>query len=144
MSSITTHMTGDHRHCDALFSDTESAVSQNNWQKAVSHWALFHNSIEQHFTIEEEILFPAFEQATGSSGGPTSVMRIEHVQMRQLFGQIAAAMEAKDSEETLGLTETLMILMQQHNMKEEQILYPMTDQVLPDATTILQQMEQSR
>ena len=144
MSSITTHMTGDHRHCDALFSDTESAVSQNNWQAASSHWEQFHSSIEKHFSIEEEILFPAFEQATGSSAGPTSVMRIEHQQMRQLFEQIKAAMAAQDSEETLGLTETLMILMQQHNMKEEQILYPMSEQVLPDAASTLQQMEQNQ
>lgn len=144
MSSITTHMTGDHRHCDAFFSDTESAVNKNDWQAASNHWGQFHNSIEQHFAIEEEILFPAFEQATGSSGGPTSVMRIEHQQMRQLFEQISAALTAKDSEETLGLTETLMILMQQHNMKEEQILYPMSEQVLPDAAATLQQIEQSR
>jgi len=29
----------------------------------------------------------------------------------------------------LGLAETLMLLMQQHNMKEEQVLYRMMDQV---------------
>jgi len=29
-----------------------------------------------------------------------------------------------------GHAETLHILMQQHNMKEEQVLYPMTDRLL--------------
>ena len=36
----------------------------------------------------------------------------------------------KDMEQFLGDTETLMVLMQQHNAKEEQILYPLSDQVL--------------
>jgi iron-sulfur cluster repair protein YtfE (RIC family) len=35
-----------------------------------------------------------------------------------------------DRDEILEVGETLLILMQQHNMKEEGILYPMVDQHL--------------
>ena len=35
-----------------------------------------------------------------------------------------------DREEILEVGETMMILMQQHNVKEEGILYPMADQHL--------------
>lgn len=141
MSSITEHMTHQHRHCDDIFSATETAVSQGNWSDASASWDRFYQTIEQHFSTEEQVLFPAFEQATGSTAGPTSVMRIEHQQMRQLFEQINTALLQHDANEVLGLTETLMILMQQHNMKEEQILYPMSQQVLPDATQTLQMMQ---
>jgi iron-sulfur cluster repair protein YtfE (RIC family) len=34
-----------------------------------------------------------------------------------------------------------MMLIQQHNMKEEQMLYPMTDQALSDATAVLADMQ---
>jgi len=37
---------------------------------------------------------------------------------------------ANDKDAYLGLSETLNMLMQQHNMKEENMLYPMSDQVL--------------
>jgi iron-sulfur cluster repair protein YtfE (RIC family) len=50
--------------------------------------------------------------------------------MRPLLAQLAAACAAHDGESYAGVAETLLILMQQHNMKEENILYPMCDQAL--------------
>ncbi|MEH6471787.1 MAG: hemerythrin domain-containing protein [Halopseudomonas sp.] len=137
MSSITEYMTDDHRRCDEMFTETETAASIGDWTAAESHWATFHSSIEQHLGKEEEVLFPAFEQATGNTAGPTAVMKMEHQQMRQLFEQIHQSLQGKDEETLLGLTETLMILMQQHNMKEEQILYPMSQQMLPNPANTL-------
>ena len=60
--------------------------------------------------------------------GPTQVMRGEHQQMRALIDDINKALKAEDKDQFLGLSETLMILMQQHNMKEEMMLYPMCQQ----------------
>ncbi|HFC53637.1 MAG TPA: hemerythrin domain-containing protein, partial [Gammaproteobacteria bacterium] len=79
---------------------------------------------------EEEVLFPAIEEAIGSSMGPTQVMRLEHEQMRGLLGEMEQALVAKDADAFLGGAETLLVLMQQHNAKEEQIVYPLSDQVL--------------
>jgi iron-sulfur cluster repair protein YtfE (RIC family) len=43
------------------------------------------------------------------------------------------------------LSETLMMIMQQHNMKEEQMLYPMMDQTLGQAgAEIAEQIRQLR
>jgi iron-sulfur cluster repair protein YtfE (RIC family) len=61
--------------------------------------------------------------------------------MRSLVSEMDTAIAAKDEDSFLGLAETLMILTQQHNMKEEQILYPMSDQVLGDADTLIEQMQ---
>ncbi len=38
----------------------------------------------------------------------------------------------QDTGRYLGFSETLLIMMQQHNLKEESILYPMADSVLAD------------
>lgn len=73
-------------------------------------------------------MFPAFEAATGMTQGPTQVMRMEHRQMRGLMAQMQQAWAERDGEAFAGAAETLLILMQQHNMKEENILYPMCDQ----------------
>jgi len=80
--------------------------------------------------MEEEVLFPAFETASGSTMGPTSIMRHEHEQMRNLFAEMDQAIDTQSADDYLGASETLLVLMQQHNAKEEQILYPMTDRVL--------------
>ena len=76
------------------------------------------------------------------TSGPTAIMRMEHDQMRGMFVQMRAAIEAKDGEQYLGAAETLLILLQQHNMKEESMMYPMLDQSLSDdANSLLAQLE---
>ena len=50
--------------------------------------------------------------------------------MRDLLARMSAAVEYQDQDEYLGCSETLLIMMQQHNAKEEQMLYPMADQLL--------------
>ena len=79
--------------------------------------------------MEEQVLFAAYEALAGASG-PSQVMRREHEQMRALFSDLTRALERRDDAEFLGLSETLLVLTQQHNMKEEQMLYPMCDRLL--------------
>ncbi len=76
------------------------------------------------------MLFPAFEAATGSGCGPTRIMRDEHEQIRTLLDALRGAGERCDADAWLGLSDTLVLLMQQHNMKEEQILFPMAARLL--------------
>jgi hemerythrin-like domain-containing protein len=95
-----------------------------------------------HLAMEEAVLFPAFEARTGMSMGPTEVMRSEHAQMRGLLQEMAGAVASADQNRYLGLSETLNMLMQQHNLKEENMLYPMSDQVLAaDRDSLIHAME---
>ncbi|MES9956864.1 MAG: hemerythrin domain-containing protein [Sedimenticola sp.] len=143
MTLITETLAGDHRRCDEIFAQVEELISLNDWEKGAPGFAEFNEAMEHHFNMEESVLFPSFEARTGQTMGPTQVMRSEHVQMRQLFSEMAQAVELQDRERYLGLSETLMMIMQQHNMKEEQMLYRMADQVLgADAEEIIQQMNE--
>jgi len=119
-----------HRHCDDLFVAAEASAQSGDWAAATPAFERFHAQMMAHFAAEEDMLFPAFEAATGMSAGPTQMMRHEHEQMRGLLAQLAAACVARDGEVYAGAAETLLMLMQQHNMKEENILYPMCDQAL--------------
>ena len=141
MDTISSYMTSDHHRCDELFSQAEAAASGQDWNKIAAGLQDFLDSMRQHFKMEEEVLFPAFEQRTGMSMGPTQVMRMEHVQMRELFDAMDDAVKQQDRDEFLGQAETLLVMMQQHNMKEEQILYRMADQMLSaEMEEILQKM----
>jgi hemerythrin-like domain-containing protein len=130
MSTILDFMGGDHRACDDLFASAEEAVGQKNWGAARELFDRFQSTMAHHLAMEENVLFPAFEARTGSTEGPTQVMRMEHEQMRGLIQDMARAMAETHYEGYLGLSETLNMLMQQHNLKEENMLYPMTDQIL--------------
>jgi len=142
MSVIVDYMTTKHRECDDIFSEAESAVNKKNWLLAEKNWQLFVDELALHFDAEENILFPQFEQATGMTSGPTEVMRIEHEQMRTLIKDLNNALIAQDKNSFLTLSDTLMVLMQQHNMKEEMMLYPMSAQHLPDAKQVEQKLQQ--
>ena len=141
MTSILDFMTQDHRHCDASYAVAEEKVAAGRWDEAGQSWTTYRNALETHLNREEGLLFPAFEAQTGNTQGPTAVMRMEHEQMRSLVSEMDEAIVAKDADSFLGLAETLMILTQQHNMKEEQILYPMIDQMLGDPDGLIKQMQ---
>lgn len=144
MSDVTTYMTGDHRHCDDLFAAFESAVGADDWEAAAAGVDAFLEAMRHHFELEETLLFPEFERLTGMSMGPTRIMRMEHEQMRGLFAELAAAVSARDGETALGVAETLNVLMQQHNLKEEEILYPMTDQALAgESADLVRRLQES-
>lgn len=127
MTTITDTMTEDHRRCDQMFASAEESASNSSWEDVSVQFHKFHAAMEHHFSMEELVLFPIFEQETGQSSGPTQIMRMEHEQMRQLLSDMAEAVDKQDKDDYLGISETLMMIMQQHNMKEEQMLYPMTD-----------------
>lgn len=142
MTSIVDFMTQDHRHCDEIYAAAEEKVAAGRWDEAAQSWKMYRNALETHLNREEGFLFPAFEARTGNTQGPTAVMRMEHEQMRSLVSDMDEAIVARDADSFLGLAETLMILTQQHNMKEEQILYPMSDQVLGDPDMLIKQMQE--
>ncbi|MDD5176826.1 MAG: hemerythrin domain-containing protein [Sterolibacterium sp.] len=130
MPTISQTLPAHHKHCDDLFSAAEEAAQRGQWKTCSEATGRYMQTMLAHFDAEESLLFPAFENATGMTSGPTQMMRIEHDQMRNLLGQLEVAQKAQDADTFSGVAETLLILMQQHNMKEENILYPMCDQTL--------------
>jgi hemerythrin-like domain-containing protein len=127
MSTISSFLTTDHRACDEEFANLENAVASQNWEKSQEQLNKFISDLTHHFSMEEKVMFPAFEDATGMTQGPTMVMRIEHEQMKQLLNSLQEDVNKKDKDHFFGVSESLMMLMQQHNMKEEQMLYKMAD-----------------
>lgn len=143
MTSIHQFMSGDHRKCDQLFASAEKAVADKKWDRAREIFDEFHREMESHFHMEEDVLFVRFEAATGMVGGPTAVMRSEHESMRELFRSMDENVSDQNRKGYLGNSETLLYLMQQHNAKEEQMLYVMADRSMAEsAGEIIEQMKQ--
>lgn len=142
MSTIKEYLTAHHGECDELFANMEDTVSKSI-ESAKAAYEAFAKETEKHFQREERVMFFEFEQKTGMTQGPTAVMRHEHVQMRNLIEEMGKAIDAKDKDKFFGNSETLMILMQQHNMKEEQMLYTIAQQHLSAESDRIVDMMQS-
>lgn len=129
MKTIAEFMTADHKACDDAFAVAEKAALANNWSEAETAFGAFRDDMARHFGMEEDLLFPALTSA-GGPAGPVHVMLMEHAQIKELLKQMAAAVAQKDAQKYGGLSETLLIVMQQHNHKEENILYGIADHIL--------------
>jgi len=126
---------------------------------ALRAWAEFSaGGLAAHAAKEDEILFPAVERYLGTTSGPTQVMRHEHQAIHALGRQFAEtltelrdrhhpalAAEVRAFHEALqgaeagsGSPDALLKalremtdLLQSHFAKEEQILFPLTESLLP-------------
>jgi hemerythrin-like domain-containing protein len=132
METISSFLTQDHRTCDEKFVNMENAVNDKNWEDANTKLNIFVEDLLHHFNMEEKVMFPAFENKTGMTQGPTAMMRMEHDQMRGLVEDLKTDVRETNQNHFFGVSESLMMLMQQHNMKEEQMLYAMADNHLGD------------
>jgi hemerythrin-like domain-containing protein len=132
--SIATFMTDDHQRCDQLLAACEQAVSGGDWNRLVERATDFSKALIGHFDMEEQILFPELVAVSPWASGPTGMMTMEHGQMRALAEQLDEAVGAQDADACVGILETLHLVIQQHNSKEEGILYPMAEESLGDQT----------
>ena len=94
-----------------------------------------------HHGKEEDILFAAMAEAgMPKDVGPLGVMLHEHVEGRgytKSLGELAEGEGAFDEEETGQLVwaaRSYANLLRAHIQKEDQVLYPMADQMLPEPT----------
>jgi hemerythrin-like domain-containing protein len=123
-------MRDDHRVCDELFVAAENALTDKKAEEAKKLYEEFYVLTNHHFDMEEKQLFITFEKRTGMMGGPTQMMRYEHQQLRAQMEAMLHAIRDGRNDDFFGIGESFMIMLQQHNMKEEQMLYPMIDRAL--------------
>ena len=121
----------DHRDCDARWADVEELLDTVDIEAAKDAWQKYDSNMRRHLAMEEEVLFPAFDARSGmAGGGPVAEMKIDHQQMIGLLDQVGEAIDAGDAQRAMGIGDTLLILTQQHNVKEEEVLYPMAENLL--------------
>jgi len=97
-------------------------------ERAENIFLFFKSELERHIIWEEDILFPVFERKTSNKdAGPTSVMRMEHIQIKDHLQKIQRKLRAKKIQDPCGEEVALFKLLESHNQKEENILYPGID-----------------
>lgn len=135
--TVTDYLQTDHRRLDGIMERFSSAVREGRWADALSDFREFNLGLRRHIRIEEEVLFPAFEEKTGMvDSGPTFVMKMEHTEIKDLLERILNATEATDASTVSNASNGLINILTDHNMKEEHILYPESDSFLSDSERV--------
>lgn len=123
MSGLSTALTAQHRHCNALLAAAQASLQSGNWEEFSRRLAALRQAVLDHFWFEEEELFPAFEQATGLTA-PTEALRRQHAEIRALLEALGAASPKHDPEGFRTEFGMLAADFGRHTSEEEQVMYP--------------------
>lgn len=132
MQTIKEFMQNDHKRLDELFEKFKNFKDKDQTE-ARKYFCPFRRGLFSHIELEEKILFPIFEEKTGmKDGGPTAVMRAEHIEIKEFLNQIREKIHSGDFN-TGRIEKELIEVLSGHNEKEENILYPWIDQSIEES-----------
>jgi hemerythrin-like domain-containing protein len=87
----------------------------------------------QHFTLEEQALFPLLAGHLSSEHGPLAVMHAEHATFRELLASLTIALRAGNRDAQRRHAAELIELLRAHIAKEDHVLFPMAARLLSAA-----------
>jgi regulator of cell morphogenesis and NO signaling len=130
---VTEALVWDHARLDALEAAAFEARARGVLASAREIFTDFAHGLRRHIDFEEQLLFPEFEARCQLAGGngPTAVMRAEHRTIVSLL--LVMEREIDDAAAPIELSRAeLRQIQRDHDLKEEQILYPALDRLLDE------------
>src|SRR5947207_1895524 len=82
----------DHEVLDRMLEDVARMVADGELEHAENQFHDFHDALLRHMGLEEELLFPLFENRAGMQDGPILSMKREHQAVRRLLAALGGAL----------------------------------------------------
>ncbi|MBI2872007.1 MAG: hemerythrin domain-containing protein [Chloroflexi bacterium] len=125
--TVSQTLESEHRWIDGRFAQFQQALAGG--QVVAEPFREAARVLHRHIFLEEDLLFPEVE-ARGLAG-PTAVMAQEHGQICRMLGDVEGLITQNASPERIhDAMKALASLLEEHNLKEERVLYPSADQLL--------------
>jgi hemerythrin-like domain-containing protein len=140
MYEITRFMNREHARLAMLFREYQAARRYST-PDARRLLGQFVTSQERHMMLEEEFLFPLFEKhAKPGNSGATTVMRTEHLEIRDAMAELQRAHAGGEAE------RILLDSLRAHEVMEDRVFTPWVDETLNerDRIALFEQLRDSR
>ena len=129
--TLTEGLGEEHRRLRHILDDLLGAAGAGRSDIAASSFATLRRGLHRHISVEDEMVFPAFEERTGMrDSGPTVTMRREHREIERRVEAIADAIEQDDAATVTAQAGELAALLDDHARREEGALYPTCDRLM--------------
>ena len=129
--SISARFSADHARLQNLWNRCIEGIHACDPETVSKNFTEFEAGLRRHIKAEEDVLFPAFERASGMADrGPTTVMRMEHREIESMLDSLGERVRARDCATLYGQHVGPSTLFKSHDAKEEGVLYPMADRIV--------------
>ena len=128
---ITELLSADHERLKQLLEHVRSAVRCVAWANARGLFRTFAADFRRHMRLEETLVFPLFAVRV-KIVGPIRVMNDEHRRLEALIEMLVGLLDREEGAAFTGAFDELTNLIAVHNIKEERIVFPKTDDLLSD------------
>lgn len=122
----------DHLDLEDLLNDARGAARRQDWATAERLLGRLVERLKGHMRIEEEVIFPAYEQTPGTARDPTEALRNDHDAMVGWCRDMHYAVRSQDPRAFLEALQALKALLAAHDEKEERFFLPMAGHTLRD------------
>lgn len=131
-----------HEHLDELFLLHQEALLKLDLTLAAARLQAFERELQTHIRVEEELLLPVYQRAGRIPGGPIEFFTGEHQRLLAMLARFAETIEQLKHNQTDLDREVIRLfdaeavfksLMQHHDQRERNILYPKLDEVTEEA-----------
>ncbi len=133
MNSTDNWLVHDHSMYEELLIQCREAVEVADWSKAEHVFKEYINHLRHHITMEEELLYPAYEARVGDNYRPTEALRQEHGKIGRFIRDLLQVLKSRDSGHVIECFEKFEEQMNLHHDKEEDLFLPMAGIILQDS-----------
>lgn len=126
----------DQRRLDDILDDVDELAETGDFTGALRRYEDFRAGLKHHIAMEEQILFPLYQKLSLDTEAALAAMYSEHVLIRTLVERVAEALQTGDLPSFARIIENLYAVMDVHDQKEEDVVFPRLDAELARSHTL--------
>src|SRR5215831_9030613 len=119
-----------HRHeMESRFAAVADSLRRAAWSASGERFAALRGRIEAHMSIEERDIFPLLDRLLPQRD-LIAALRREHARFREVLAYVGACIDMRDASAASFALERLFEQLENHDAREEWILFPMCERLL--------------
>jgi len=111
----------DHHKYDEMLTECEMAAEMADWKDAVRLFKEFTGDLKLHMLLEDEVLYPIFEQKEIDSEDGIAELQDEHENLVRLLRDLVEVIKTKNIDHFMESLLPLHKAMNEHNEHEEAV-----------------------
>ena len=121
MNKTTNWLIHDHRKYDEMLTECEMAADMADWKDAVQIFNTFANDLKLHMQLEDEVLYPIFEEKESDAENEINQLQEEHDNIVRLLRDLVDVIKNKNIDHFMESLLPLHEAMNEHNEHEESV-----------------------